>query len=553
MTFTIKDFLNISIIEQAKVKTAISTLSLRSIEYVSVIEIPVENFVRKNELVLSTAIGCTDNPEIFKEFIWEIFNSKASALVVAVGHHVKMIPKEVIEFAEKLQFPIIEIPWNIRFADLIEAVLTQLNNWQQANLKSFENLQKQLLTYYLNGFTLSDAAELIHQTLGSPVVIVNTSGSLKGTSNKAEGLINTLTSCLQMLSSHVDQVPLGKYNIEKSHVIFKIQSGNILYGYLFLKFMTDKISKDNFINEKAQILRHIITPVTLWFNREQAIYEAEMHLKDDFVWNLTKGEIDSWEDVSSRAKSIGYNLSATYVCLVGLLGNMEEPYKSEKSSSTSYEQWLYDSIKTIKSQILRIGTHLKQATMTTYQQDRLIIFLEVTNNEVEESVNRFLDLLEEKLTKLYSGINMSWGIGKNHFGVKTFHKGFTDAKIALEVCYKQKGPGHRSTYNNISIYRMLSALSYNQEAQKITMLTIGKLIEYDNEHGLDLINTFIAYVQNKCNASQTARALHLHRQSLLYRLKRIEVITTLSLENPDDLFLLDICIRLWTNNTTTFS
>lgn len=77
------------------------------------------------------------------------------------------------------------------------------------------------------------------------------------------------------------------------------------------------------------------------------------------------------------------------------------------------------------------------------------------------------------------------------------------------------------------------------------MNIIGSLIEHDSENKLDLINTFKIYVENKGNVSQTARALHLHRQSLLYRLKRIEEITKLSLDNADDIFLLELCVRLW--------
>ena len=39
--------------------------------------------------------------------------------------------------------------------------------------------------------------------------------------------------------------------------------------------------------------------------------------------------------------------------------------------------------------------------------------------------------------------------------------------------------------------------------------------------------------------------LNLHRQSLLYRLKKIESLTNLSLDNPDDVFLLNISIKVW--------
>ncbi len=48
----------------------------------------------------------------------------------------------------------------------------------------------------------------------------------------------------------------------------------------------------------------------------------------------------------------------------------------------------------------------------------------------------------------------------------------------------------------------------------------------------------------KGNVSKTARELNLHRQSLLYRLKKIEALTNRSLSNTDDLFLLNLSIRL---------
>ena len=66
------------------------------------------------------------------------------------------------------------------------------------------------------------------------------------------------------------------------------------------------------------------------------------------------------------------------------------------------------------------------------------------------------------------------------------------------------------------------------------------------ENEMYLIKTFTVYTKNKGNVSQTARELNLHRQSLLYRLRKIEALTKLSLIDPDDLFLLDLSIKIWT-------
>ncbi|MDQ7860966.1 helix-turn-helix domain-containing protein [Peribacillus frigoritolerans] len=77
------------------------------------------------------------------------------------------------------------------------------------------------------------------------------------------------------------------------------------------------------------------------------------------------------------------------------------------------------------------------------------------------------------------------------------------------------------------------------------MSTIEPLVQYDDQRNMDLIETFSVYNQFQGNVSQTARSLNLHRQSLLYRLRKIESLTGLSLIDPEDLFLLDLSIKTW--------
>lgn len=531
---------------QAKVRTAKGTLSSRPIETVSVMEIPVENFVRKNELVISTAMGCDKDPKIFNEFVVDIIESGAAALLIATGRYVQSIPDEVLESAEKYCFPIIEIPWEIRFADITETVLDRLYSMRQSNLKQYESLQNRLLNLFLKGSSLSDAADMIFAEFKTPAVIINNAGIIKGKSQHSDELLHILTPYLQ---NHFFSAELNvnqTFHVsEDSILIFKIQCANKLQGYLFLKFPPSKMEDTYFIHEKANIIRYVISSLNLWFQREQAVYETEMRLSDDFIWSLAKGEIDSWETASLRAKSMGYDLSIPYVCIVGLIENAEKVYENKKLIETSYNQWLYDMVHNIREQILWCGKHCAQTSMVTYQLDQLIVFLEVKNNQAEQEANKFLDLIEGRLRKLLPDIIVSWGISESNTGIKIFHKSYTDAKMALDICRQQSGPGHRGTYANAGIYRVLCELDNNKEVQEIIQLTIGALIEYDKQRGLDLINTFRTYIQNKQNVSQTARSLNLHRQSLLYRLKKIEALTKRSLANTDDVFLLDLCIKLW--------
>src|SRR5699024_295531 len=106
-------------------------------------------------------------------------------------------------------------------------------------------------------------------------------------------------------------------------------------------------------------------------------------------------------------------------------------------------------------------------------------------------------------------------------------------------------PGTRISFEDTQLNRLLLHLANHQEVKDITLATIAPLIDYQEEREIELIDTFIAYQNQNGNVSQAARVLNLHRQSLLYRLKKIESLTSLSLDNPDDVFLLNISIKVW--------
>ena len=92
--------------------------------------------------------------------------------------------------------------------------------------------------------------------------------------------------------------------------------------------------------------------------------------------------------------------------------------------------------------------------------------------------------------------------------------------------------------------QIISVLSGNPQILAIAADTIGALRKYDTSSGIDLMGTLIEYINCNYNISLTARNLHIHRQSLLYRLEKIEALTEMSLSNHKDLFLLEICTRI---------
>jgi purine catabolism regulator len=71
------------------------------------------------------------------------------------------------------------------------------------------------------------------------------------------------------------------------------------------------------------------------------------------------------------------------------------------------------------------------------------------------------------------------------------------------------------------------------------------LADYDKRTGSDLVATLKAYLDNERNVSKTADALFMHRNSIKYRLEKIESLLTSDLNDPDNRLLLHLAINVW--------
>jgi len=58
------------------------------------------------------------------------------------------------------------------------------------------------------------------------------------------------------------------------------------------------------------------------------------------------------------------------------------------------------------------------------------------------------------------------------------------------------------------------------------------------------VQTLEAYFASRCSPDATAKRLHLHRNSLIYRLRRIEEVVGLRLDDPETRLELHLPLRV---------
>jgi DNA-binding PucR family transcriptional regulator len=72
---------------------------------------------------------------------------------------------------------------------------------------------------------------------------------------------------------------------------------------------------------------------------------------------------------------------------------------------------------------------------------------------------------------------------------------------------------------------------------------LADLLDYDSRHGTTFSQSLKTYLNFNRNITNSAKALHLHRNTMLYHMKRAEEIMDANLSDADTLLHIEISYR----------
>ena len=140
-----------------------------------------------------------------------------------------------------------------------------------------------------------------------------------------------------------------------------------------------------------------------------------------------------------------------------------------------------------------------------------------------------------------SDTSMTVGLSNPCRGAGSFPQGFEEAASAAEVGALIKDRPAVYTYDDLGPYRYV--LDAEEGARDRHQERLGRLVEYDQRRGTELLGTLEVYLESRGNIVRTARTVYAHPNTLRQRLARIEQLSGFDLEHEDWLSL-GIAIKL---------
>ncbi|MEK5323197.1 PucR family transcriptional regulator [Aeribacillus sp. FSL M8-0254] len=77
-------------------------------------------FCRANELIVTTGIQMKNNTQMLERLVKRSFDKKVAGVIINVGPYIPEVPPSIIEFADNNHFPLIQMEWKYRVADLLK-------------------------------------------------------------------------------------------------------------------------------------------------------------------------------------------------------------------------------------------------------------------------------------------------------------------------------------------------------------------------------------------------------------------------------------------------
>ena len=99
--------------------------------------------------------------------------------------------------------------------------------------------------------------------------------------------------------------------------------------------------------------------------------------------------------------------------------------------------------------------------------------------------------------------------------------------------------------NRQSLEMLTTAIVKAVDVSELLHPAIEVIRNYDQKNQANLLHTLDVYLQNDCNAQHCGRLLFLHRNSLVYRIHRIQEIAGVDLSDPDERSYLRLSFLLW--------
>jgi sugar diacid utilization regulator len=314
-------------------------------------------------------------------------------------------------------------------------------------------------------------------------------------------------------------------------IVAPILVGDDVPAYL-MTFGSDRQGDDM----SLLVTEHAATICGVILGRERVVAASARQVRDDLLEGLLIGGGRDNGEVARWARHLGYDAAREHRILA-VAFEAAGPARPAGAAAAHRNR--------VAAAIDHFFTSRVPGAITSIRDDEVVVVVpDPTDQHPGAEAGRLGAGCQARMRDTFPEAVVTIGIGGPCRDPADIARSYGQARRTIDAVQRLGRQGQVVAFEDLGVHRLLLQVPDLAELRSFAAEILGKLGGQDGQRGAELLSTLACYFRENSSPQRTARTLHVHPNTVAYRIRRIQEITGIQLDNYRDRLMAQVALEI---------
>ncbi|PRO67170.1 PucR family transcriptional regulator [Alkalicoccus urumqiensis] len=494
----------------------------REVRAVTMMDAPdIDSYLEEGLFLVTTGYSMRETPGQLVRLVDRMASASCAGIGIKSARFLKGLPPELKEAAEERGLPLFDIPEDLSLGTLVNDMLALVLKSREAELEDSRRFHERLsrLLHQQDGLTL--VMREVEKKLRRNIQLRDAAGTLLYARSGGEAVS-------LKLADHQEGIRQETAADGKAWSTYPVETGSSKRGML--------VVEGEALPSMSLLLSQAANVVSFELMKQSALRQHERLMKNAFFNDVLEGRFTTNAEIYSRGRFYGLEEDTLYITAAAQAAPFEADIRGERAMYEERSE-LYEWLE---QHVADVFPHFVLCS----KGEVLVLFVGLHYFQ-EEVERQFADGLADLQTMCRDqlDIGLSFGIGSAAGELTELSDSWTKAVEALQAGMQLYSQPFIQSSRTRGMRELLHLLP-KENRRSFLRYRLRPLRELEAKEERTLTETLRVYLDHQSHIGRTAEILGVHRNTVLFRLKKLEELFGEELKSPEGTLELRLALFL---------